>query len=84
MEVALVTKVSCSVYAAKQPDRATHRLPVIAEAFADRGYRPDGQLVSRREPGAVLHDPDEVAALLRRMIPLLRARTTGRAGRTGD
>ena len=31
-----------------------------------------------------LRDPDEVAALLRRMIPLLRARTTGRAGRTGD
>jgi hypothetical protein len=28
-----------------------------------------------------LRDPDEVAALLRRMIPLLRART---AGRTGD
>lgn len=35
--------------------------PVITEAFADRGYQPDGQLVSRRAPGAVLHDPDEVA-----------------------
>lgn len=31
-----------------------------------------------------LRDPDEVAALLRRMIPLLRARTVGRAGRTAD
>jgi trehalose-phosphatase len=30
-----------------------------------------------------LRDPDEVATLLRRLIPLLRARTTGRAGRTG-
>lgn len=29
-----------------------------------------------------LRDPDEVALLLRRMIPLLRARTVGRAGRT--
>lgn len=36
-------------------------LTVIPEAFADRGYQPDGQLVSRRAPGAVLHDPDEVA-----------------------
>ena len=30
-----------------------------------------------------LRDPDEVAALLRLMIPLLRARTVGRAGRRG-
>ena len=30
-----------------------------------------------------LRDPDEVASLLRRMIPLLRARTAGRAGRSG-
>ena len=36
-------------------------LPVITEAFADRGYQPDGQLVSRRAPGAVLHDPEEIA-----------------------
>ncbi|HEY3994535.1 MAG TPA: 5-oxoprolinase subunit PxpA [Mycobacterium sp.] len=33
----------------------------VAEAFADRAYLPDGQLVSRREPGAVLHDPDRIA-----------------------
>ena len=36
-------------------------LRVVAEAFADRAYRADGQLVSRREPGAVLHDPDLIA-----------------------
>ncbi len=35
-------------------------LPVIGEAFADRAYTPEGTLVSRREPGAVIHDPDEV------------------------
>jgi 5-oxoprolinase (ATP-hydrolysing) subunit A len=29
--------------------------------FADRAYEDDGTLVSRREPGAVLHDPDEIA-----------------------
>lgn len=34
----------------------------VGEAFADRGYRADGTLVPRGEPGAVLTDPDEVAA----------------------
>lgn len=33
----------------------------VTEAFADRGYRSDGTLVPRGEPGAVLTDPDEVA-----------------------
>lgn len=33
----------------------------VPEAFADRGYNPDGTLVSRREPNAVLHDEDAVA-----------------------
>jgi UPF0271 protein len=32
------------------------------EAFADRAYLPNGGLVSRREAGSVLTDPDEVAA----------------------
>ncbi|MBL8561880.1 MAG: LamB/YcsF family protein [Gemmobacter sp.] len=45
-------------------------LRVVAEAFADRAYRPDGQLVSRREPGAVLHDPELIAA---RMVRLARS-----------
>lgn len=36
-------------------------LTPIAEAFADRAYTPEGLLVSRREPGAVLHDPEEIA-----------------------
>ncbi|MBM3604051.1 MAG: LamB/YcsF family protein [Alphaproteobacteria bacterium] len=36
-------------------------LRVVAEAFADRAYTPSGALVSRRLPGAVLHDPDLVA-----------------------
>lgn len=46
-------------------------LTVIREAFADRAYTPAGTLVSRREPGAVLHDADLVAT---RMVALL---TTG-------
>ncbi|MCG3781677.1 LamB/YcsF family protein [Delftia acidovorans] len=44
-------------------------LTVVAEAFADRGYTPEGALVSRRDPGAVLHDVDQIAA---RMLSLVR------------
>ncbi|MET0900329.1 MAG: 5-oxoprolinase subunit PxpA [Mycobacterium sp.] len=44
-------------------------LRTVAEAFADRAYAPDGRLVSRREAGAVLHDPaaiaDRVAGMVR-------------------
>jgi UPF0271 protein len=40
---------------------ARHGVATVAECFADRAYTPQGTLVSRREPGAVLHDPDEVA-----------------------
>lgn len=36
-------------------------LRTVPEAFADRSYRADGQLVSRRERNAVLHDPAEIA-----------------------
>lgn len=43
-------------------------LKVVAEAFADRGYTPQGTLVSRREPGAVLHDPAVVAARMLRLV----------------
>lgn len=42
-------------------------LAVAAEAFADRAYQPDGQLVSRTQDGAVLHDP---AAVAERMVRL--------------
>ncbi|TQM57627.1 LamB/YcsF family protein [Klugiella xanthotipulae] len=43
-------------------------LRTVAEAFADRAYTPAGALVSRREPGSVLHDAEEVA---RRMVRLV-------------
>ncbi len=39
----------------------------VSEAFADRAYNPDGTLVSRREPGAVLHDVAAVAANMVRL-----------------
>ena len=40
------------------------------EAFADSAYTPHGQLVDRREPGAVLHDPDLIAARMLRLVTL--------------
>jgi 5-oxoprolinase (ATP-hydrolysing) subunit A len=43
-------------------------LRTVAEAFADRAYRPDGQLVSRREPDAVLHDPVAIAERVVAMV----------------
>ena len=50
-------------------DEAARRgLRTVAEAFADRAYRPDGRLVSRREPGAVLHDPVTIAQRVLRMV----------------
>ena len=42
-------------------------LAVAAEAFADRAYQSDGQLVSRTEEGAVLHDPAVVAERMVRL-----------------
>lgn len=44
-------------------------LATVAEAFADRAYTPAGALVSRREAGAVIHDPALVA---RRMVQLAK------------
>ncbi len=43
-------------------------LPTVTEAFADRGYTADGRLVPRTEPGALLDDPDEVAARVVRLV----------------
>ncbi|MGN8027338.1 LamB/YcsF family protein [Microbacterium sp. 22242] len=47
-------------------------LRAVREAFADRAYRADGTLVPRSEPGAVIHDPSEVAA---RVLGLARTGT---------
>lgn len=44
----------------------------VPEAFADRAYTPNGRLVPRGRPGAVRHDPAEIAA---RCVALA---TTGR------
>ncbi|AMB42306.1 hypothetical protein A5N17_20605 [Arthrobacter sp. D2] len=50
-------------------------LRAVSEAFADRAYNPDGTLVSRSQPGAVLHDPVEVAEHVLRMATEQSVRT---------
>src|SRR4051812_28206517 len=42
-------------------------LPTVAEGFADRGYTPEGTLVPRRSPGALVHDAAAVAERAVRM-----------------
>jgi 5-oxoprolinase (ATP-hydrolysing) subunit A len=44
-------------------------LRTVTEAFADRGYTAQGTLVPRSQPGALLHDPQEVAE---RMVTMVR------------
>ncbi|HDR9759517.1 TPA: LamB/YcsF family protein [Burkholderia cepacia ATCC 25416] len=45
-----------------------HGLDSIGIFSADRGYAADGQLLSRRQAGAVLRDPDDVARRMHRFI----------------
>lgn len=44
-------------------------LRTVTEAFVNRGRRPDGTLVPRGDPGALVTDPDEVG---RRAVRLVR------------
>lgn len=46
-------------------------LRTASEVFADRAYRPDGTLVPRTQPGAVIHNEDVV---VRRVIDMVRDR----------
>ena len=49
-------------------------LRIAREVFADRNYQADGALVPRTEPNAILHDPDEAAARVLRMLRASRVR----------
>jgi 5-oxoprolinase (ATP-hydrolysing) subunit A len=40
----------------------------VREFFVDRGYTSDATLVPRSQPGALLHDPEEVTARVLRMV----------------
>ncbi len=43
-------------------------LKLANEVFADRAYEDDAQLVARSKPGALLHDADEIARRVVRMV----------------
>ena len=45
-------------------------LPTVTEGFVDRAYEPDGTLVSRRRPGAVLEDE---AAIVDQAVRMARS-----------
>jgi UPF0271 protein len=44
------------------------KLRVVREVFADRNYLADGSLVPRTRPDALLHDPEEAAERVIRML----------------
>ncbi|GAB5470415.1 MAG: 5-oxoprolinase subunit PxpA [Rhodospirillales bacterium] len=41
---------------------------IARELYADRAYNPDGTLVSRGQPGAMIHDPEVAAERVLRMV----------------
>ena len=56
-------------------------LYTVTEAFADRGYTAQATLVPRSQPGALLHDPAEVAERMVQM--LITGRVQSRRRRRG-
>lgn len=60
-----VLGLSGSVFFAEAQELGLRTVP---EAFADRAYRADGQLVSRRQRNAVLNDPAEIADRVASMV----------------
>ena len=62
-----------------ETERAARRgdIRVACEVFADRLYGDNGLTLPRSEPGAVIHDPAEAAALALRMVDEQAIRTVG-------
>ena len=50
-------------------------LTTASEVFADRTYQADGSLTSRAQPDAMVHDPDDALAQVRRMLSEGRVRS---------
>jgi UPF0271 protein len=47
---------------------ARHQIRLAFEFFGDRAYNPDGSLVSRRLPGAVIYDHERVAQKVLKLV----------------
>ena len=58
--------------------------PFISEGFADRRYNPDGTLVPRTEPNAILHDVAEVVEQVKWITDRERVRSICVHGDTSD
>jgi 5-oxoprolinase (ATP-hydrolysing) subunit A len=60
----------CLVIALGEQDRIARDagLTVMSEIFADRAYLENGQLVSRKQEGAVIHDAEKCASRAVRMV----------------
>lgn len=61
--ICLATALGAQERASREAGLATR-----SEIFADRAYTDSGTLVARKLPGAVLHDPEEAAARVLRMV----------------
>jgi 5-oxoprolinase (ATP-hydrolysing) subunit A len=47
---------------------ARRGIRIAFEFFGDRAYNPDGSLVSRKEPGSVIHDQDLAASRILKLV----------------
>lgn len=52
-------------------------LRIAQEVFADRAYMPDGSLMPRSHPGAIIHDPDEAVRRVIQMVQLGQVESLG-------
>jgi 5-oxoprolinase (ATP-hydrolysing) subunit A len=72
--ISAVAKYDPGIVISTIPDGETmraakrHGLPCTGSFFADRAYGPDGKLVGRRTPGAVIEDTDAVVARVIRLL----------------
>jgi len=69
-EVAPETVVMVLAGTAQQAAAQELGCRAACEIFADRAYNDEATLVARRQPGAVIHDPDKAA---RRMVDMIEA-----------
>lgn len=68
--LSVVPDLTIMVIAATAQQRAAEALGCrwVGEIFADRAYNDDATLVDRRQPGAVIHDPEQAAARVVQMV----------------
>jgi len=67
-----IVPVLCQTGSLLARDAEEAGIPVIAEGFMDRAYAPDGTLVPRAQPGAVITDP---ALAAKRAVQMVTTRT---------